>query len=82
MHFIYYILGIKEAYLLLYFKYILNYIKRRYSFKVKIFYKNCKILIQLRNKFIAFIIKKSLVIKSSFYIYKLKIVILKDLKGL
>jgi hypothetical protein len=45
MHFIYYILKIKEAYILLHFKYILNYIKRNYSFKVKIFYKNGEIAI-------------------------------------
>jgi hypothetical protein len=45
MHFIYYILKNKEVYFLLYFKYILNYIKRRYSLKVKIFYKISKIVI-------------------------------------
>jgi hypothetical protein len=45
MHFIYYILKIKEVYILLYFKYILNYIKRRYSLKVKIFYKDKEIII-------------------------------------
>jgi hypothetical protein len=45
MHYIYYILKIKEAYLLLYFKYIFNYIKRRYSLKVKIFYKNKETII-------------------------------------
>jgi hypothetical protein len=45
MHFIYYMLIIKEAYILLYFKYMLNYIKRRYNFKVKIFYKNKEIAI-------------------------------------
>jgi hypothetical protein len=49
IHFIYYILKIKEVYILLYFKYMLNYIKRRYSFKVKIFYKNKEIAIRLRN---------------------------------
>jgi hypothetical protein len=43
MHFIYYILGIKEAYVFLYFKRMLNYIKRRYSLKVRIFYKNEKL---------------------------------------
>jgi hypothetical protein len=64
MHFIYYILKIKEAYLLLYFKYIFNYIKRRYSLKVKIFYKNKEIIIRLKNKFITFILKKGLLIKS------------------
>jgi hypothetical protein len=45
MHFIYYILGIKEAYFLLYFKHMFNYIKKCYSFKVKIFYKNKEIVI-------------------------------------
>jgi hypothetical protein len=45
IHFIYYILKIKEAYIFLYFKHMLNYIKRRYSFKVRIFYKNGEIII-------------------------------------
>jgi hypothetical protein len=45
MHFIYYMLKIKEAYILLYFKHVLNYIKRRYSLKVRIFYKNGKIIV-------------------------------------
>jgi hypothetical protein len=45
MHFIYYILKIKEAYILLYFKYMFNYIKKRYSFKVRIFYKDKEIII-------------------------------------
>jgi hypothetical protein len=49
IHFIYHVLGIKEAHVLLYFKHILNYIKRRYSFKVRIFYKNREIAIRLRN---------------------------------
>jgi hypothetical protein len=45
IHFVYYILKIKEAYILLCFKHILNYIKRRYSFKVRIFYKDKEIAI-------------------------------------
>jgi hypothetical protein len=49
MHFIYYMLKIKEAYVLLCFKHILNYIKRRYSLKMRIFYKDKEIIIRLRN---------------------------------
>jgi hypothetical protein len=49
IHFIYYVLKIKKAYILLYFKHVLNYIKRRYSFKVKIFYKDKEITIRLGN---------------------------------
>jgi hypothetical protein len=49
MHFVYYMLKIKEAYILLYFKYMLNYIKRRYSFKVKIFYKDKETINRLGN---------------------------------
>jgi hypothetical protein len=45
MHFVYHVLGIKEAHVLLYFKHILNYIKRRYSLKVRIFYKNGETII-------------------------------------
>jgi hypothetical protein len=45
IHFIYYILKTKQAYILLYFKHMLNYIKRRYSFKVRIFYKDKEIAI-------------------------------------
>jgi hypothetical protein len=49
IHFVYYMLGIKEAYILLYFKHMLNYIKKRYSFKVRIFYKDKEITIRLGN---------------------------------
>jgi hypothetical protein len=49
MHFVYYILKIKKAYIFLYFKHMLNYIKKRYSFKVKIFYKDKKTIIRLGN---------------------------------
>jgi hypothetical protein len=49
IHFVYYRLKIKEAYILLYFKHMLNYIKRRYNLKVKIFYKDKEIAIRLRN---------------------------------
>jgi hypothetical protein len=45
IHFIYYMFKIKEAYILLYFKHMLNYIKRRYSFKVRIFYKDKETII-------------------------------------
>jgi hypothetical protein len=45
MHFIYHVFRIKEAYILLYFKHVLNYIKRRYSLKVRIFYKNKETII-------------------------------------
>jgi hypothetical protein len=45
MHFIYHVLKIKEAYILLYFKHMLNYIKRRYCFKVRIFYKDKETII-------------------------------------
>jgi hypothetical protein len=40
IYFIYHVLKIKEAHVFLYFKHMLNYIKRRYSFKVRIFYKD------------------------------------------
>jgi hypothetical protein len=42
IHFIYHVLKTRKVYIILYFKYMLNYIKRRYSFKVKIFYKDKK----------------------------------------
>jgi hypothetical protein len=45
LYFIYYILKIKEAYILLCFKHVFNYIKRRYSLKVKIFYRNGETII-------------------------------------
>jgi hypothetical protein len=45
IYFVYHLLKIKEAYILLYFKHVFNYIKRRYSFKVRIFYKNKEIII-------------------------------------
>jgi hypothetical protein len=65
MHFVYHLLKTKEAYILLYFEHVLNYIKRRYSLKVKIFYKDGETIIRLGNDFIAFTIKKGLLIKSS-----------------
>jgi hypothetical protein len=49
IHFIYHVLKIKEAHVLLYFKHMLNYIKKRYSFKVRIFYKDKEIIIRLGN---------------------------------
>jgi hypothetical protein len=45
IYFIYHVLKIKEAYILLCFKHMLNYIKRRYSLKVRIFYKDREIAI-------------------------------------
>jgi hypothetical protein len=49
MHFVYYMLKTKEAHVLLYFKHVLNYIKRRYSLKVRIFYKDGETAIRLGN---------------------------------
>jgi hypothetical protein len=49
MHFIYHVRKIKEVYILLYFKHMLNYIKRRYSLKVRIFYKDKETIIRLGN---------------------------------
>jgi hypothetical protein len=63
MHFIYYIFKTREAYILLYFKHMLNYIKRRYGLKVRIFYKDKETAIRLGNWFTTFIIKKSMLIK-------------------
>jgi hypothetical protein len=65
MHFVYHLLGTKEAYILLYFEHVLNYIERRYGLKVRIFYKDGETAIRLGNDFTAFTIKKSLLIKSS-----------------
>jgi hypothetical protein len=47
IHFIYYMLKIKEAHVLPCFKHILNYIKRRYSLKVRIFYKDKETIYQV-----------------------------------
>jgi hypothetical protein len=47
IHLVYYVLRIKEAHVLLCFKYMLNYIKRRYGLKVRIFYKDGEIAIRL-----------------------------------
>jgi hypothetical protein len=49
LYFVNYMLKTKETYILLYFKHVLNYIKRRYSFKVRIFYKDRKTTIRLGN---------------------------------
>jgi hypothetical protein len=49
IHFVYHVLKTKEAHVLLYFKHMLNYIKKHYSFKVRIFYKDGEIIIRLRN---------------------------------
>jgi hypothetical protein len=49
IHFVYHLLKIKEAHAFLYFKHMLNYIKRRYSLKVRIFYKDKEIAIRLGN---------------------------------
>jgi hypothetical protein len=45
MHFIYHLLRIKKQYLFLYFEYVINYIERRYSLKVKIFYKDKELIV-------------------------------------
>jgi hypothetical protein len=49
MHFVYHVLGIKEAHVLLCFKHVLNYIKRRYGLKVRIFYRDGETAIWLGN---------------------------------
>jgi hypothetical protein len=63
IHFVYHVLKIKEAHVLLYFKHMLNYIKRLYSLKMRIFYKDKETIIRLGNYFTAFIIKKGMLIK-------------------
>jgi hypothetical protein len=49
IHFVYYMLKIKEAHVFPCFKHMLNYIKRRYSLNVKIFYKDKETIIRLGN---------------------------------
>jgi hypothetical protein len=49
MHFIYHVLKTRETYIFLYFKHIFNYIKKRYSLKVKIFNKDKETIIRLGN---------------------------------
>jgi hypothetical protein len=51
IHFIYHILGTSEAYILPYFKYITKYVKRRYSLKVYILYRDSKIAIRISDSF-------------------------------
>jgi hypothetical protein len=51
MHFIYYILGTSEAYILPYFEHVTKYIKRRYSLKVHILYRDGEIAIRIGNSF-------------------------------
>jgi hypothetical protein len=51
MYFIYYILGTSKAYILLYFKHVTKYVKRRYSLKVRILYKDGEIAIRIGNSF-------------------------------
>ena len=65
IHFVYYLLRTREAYILLYFEHVLNYIERRYGLKVRIFYRDGETVIRLGNDFTAFIIKKGLYIESS-----------------
>jgi len=51
MHFIYYLLGISKTYILPYFKYITKYVKRRYSLKVWILYRDSEIAIRIGDSF-------------------------------
>jgi hypothetical protein len=51
LYFIYYLLGTSKAYILPYFKHVTKYIKRRYSLKVHILYKDSKITIRIGNSF-------------------------------
>jgi hypothetical protein len=51
MYFIYYILGISKAYILPYFKHVTKYVKRRYSLKVRILYRDSEIAIRIGNSF-------------------------------
>jgi hypothetical protein len=51
IYFIYYILGTSKAYILPYFKYITKYVKRRYSLKVYILYRDSEIVIRIGNSF-------------------------------
>jgi hypothetical protein len=51
IHFIYYILGTSKAYILPYFKHITKYVKRHYSLKVYILYRDSKIAIRIGNSF-------------------------------
>jgi hypothetical protein len=52
IYFIYYILGISKAHILPYFKHITKYIKRRYSLKVRILYRDSEIAIRIGDSFI------------------------------
>jgi hypothetical protein len=45
MHFVYHVLKTKEACIFPCFKHVLNYIKRRYSLKVRIFYSDKETII-------------------------------------
>ena len=49
IYFIYYILGTSKAYILPYFKYVTKYVKRRYSLKVYILYRDSEIAIRIGN---------------------------------
>jgi hypothetical protein len=51
IHFIYYILGTSKAYILPYFKHVTKYVKRRYSLKIRILYRNSEIAIRISNNF-------------------------------
>jgi hypothetical protein len=51
IYFIYHILGTSKAYILLYFKHVTKYIKRRYSLKVHILYRDSEIAIRIGNSF-------------------------------
>ena len=51
IYFIYYILGTSKAYILPYFKHVTKYVKRRYSLKVYILYRDGEIAIRIGNSF-------------------------------
>ena len=51
IYFIYYLLGISEAYILLYFKYITKYVKWYYGLKVYILYRDSEIAIRIGDSF-------------------------------
>jgi hypothetical protein len=51
IYFVYYILGTSEAYILLCFEYVIKYVKRRYSLKVCILYRDGEIAIRIGDGF-------------------------------
>jgi hypothetical protein len=51
MHFVYHLLGTGENHILPYFEYVTKYVKRRYSLKVRILYRDGEIAIRIGNRF-------------------------------